>query len=56
MAQALEIERPYTNLKSYLAYKERGVDTLREHGSEIAELGDDEPAPGDESGSGEGTE
>lgn len=44
MARALEIERPYTNLKSYLAYKARGVDTLREHEEEIAELGDDDPA------------
>ena len=49
MAQALEIERPYTNLKSYLAYKQRGVDTLREHQEEIAELDDDaasDEAPG----------
>jgi hypothetical protein len=56
MAQALEIERPYANLKSYLAYKERGVDTLREHGTEIADLGEDEPATGDDTGSGEETE
>lgn len=49
MAQALEIERPYTNLKSYLEYKMRGVDTLREHEQEIADLGEDEPANGGES-------
>jgi hypothetical protein len=48
MAQALEIERPYTNLKSYLAYKERGVDTLREHEGEIAEIGEDESANDEE--------
>jgi hypothetical protein len=44
MAQALEIERPYTNLKNYLAYKERGVDKLREHEGEIAEIGVDDSA------------
>lgn len=43
MAQALEVERPYTNLKSYLEYKKRGADVLREHEQEIAELGEDEP-------------
>lgn len=41
MAQALEIDRPYTNLKSYLAYKQRGIDSLREHKEEIEELGED---------------
>lgn len=46
MAQALDIERPYTNLKSYLAYKQRGVDTLREHQREIADLGDEDPENG----------
>jgi hypothetical protein len=48
MAQAAEIERPYTNLKSYLEYKKRGVDALREHEREIAELGEDGPANGDD--------
>lgn len=38
MAQALEIERPYTNLKNYLAYKQRGADALREHKAEIDDL------------------
>jgi hypothetical protein len=42
MAKALDIERPYTNLKSYLEYKKRGIDTLRQHEDEIAHLGDDE--------------
>lgn len=42
MAKALEVERPYTNLKSYATYKEKGVDTLRKHQEEIAELGDDD--------------
>ena len=53
MAQALEIERPYTNLMSYLEYKKRGVDTLRAHESEIADLGDDDPANGRETENGE---
>ena len=49
MAQALEIERPYANLKNYLEYKKRGVDTLREHEQEIADLGEDGPVNGEES-------
>ncbi len=44
MARALEIDRPYLNLKTYAAYKERGVDTLREHKREIVELGEEEAA------------
>ncbi len=31
MAQALSVTRPYTNLKTYLEYEERGIDTLRAH-------------------------
>lgn len=49
MAQALEIERPYTNLKSYLEYKKRGVDTLREHEQEITNLGEDGAESSEES-------
>lgn len=44
MAKALDIERPYTNLKTYLEYKQRGVDTLRKYEKEISALGDDEPS------------
>ena len=43
MAKALDIERPYTNLKNYLEYKQRGVDTLHAHATEIAKLAEDEP-------------
>lgn len=43
MAKALDIERPYTNLKTYLEYKQRGIDTLRKYEKEISALGDDEP-------------
>ncbi len=42
MAQALAVTRPYSNLKTYLAYKERGVDSLRAHEKEIAKLAEEE--------------
>lgn len=42
MAKALEIQRPYTNLKTYLDYKKRGVDILKEHEEEINKLSDEE--------------
>jgi restriction endonuclease EcoRV len=42
MAQALSVTRPYMNLKTYLEYKERGVDTLRAHEKEIAKMAEDE--------------
>lgn len=56
MAQALDIQRPYTNLKSYLAYKQRGVDTLREHQEEIADLGEDDSVSGEEAENEDGAE
>ena len=48
MAQALNVKRPYTNLKSYLEYKERGIDTLRAHEREIAQLTEEDTAPNNE--------
>jgi hypothetical protein len=48
MAQALSVMRPYTNLKTFLEYKERGVDTLRAHEKEIAELAEDEAGKAEE--------
>ncbi len=42
MAKALEIERPYTNLKTYLEYKQRGIDVLKEHQEEINKLNEEE--------------
>jgi hypothetical protein len=48
MAQALSVTRPYTNLKTYLEYKERGVDTLRAHEKEIASLAEDETGKAEE--------
>ena len=38
MAKALEIQRPYINLKSYLEYKQRGINILAEHREEIINL------------------
>ncbi|MCX7012391.1 MAG: restriction endonuclease [Candidatus Sumerlaeota bacterium] len=52
MARALGTPRPYTDLKSYLAYKTRGVDVLREHKSLIEEMESDsigQPADDEES-------
>lgn len=54
MAKALEIPRPYTNLKSYLEYKQRGIDILEEHKEEIQKLNEDEAEKADEVDSGGG--
>ena len=48
MAQALSLTRPYMNLKTYLEYKERGVDTLRAHEKEIAKLAEDDAGKAEE--------
>ncbi len=48
MAQTLSVTRPYTNLKTYLEYKERGVDTLRAHVKEITKLAEDEAGKAEE--------
>jgi hypothetical protein len=37
MAEALKVPRPYTNLKQYLEYKKRGIETLTAHEKEIVE-------------------
>lgn len=44
----MDIGRPYTNLKTYLEYKQRGVDALRKYEKDIASLGDDEPDAGED--------
>jgi hypothetical protein len=49
MAKALEIPRPYTNLKSYLEYKERGINILVEHKEEIERLNEEDTEVGIES-------
>ena len=48
MALALSLERPYKDLKSYLEYKKRGVDTLRKHEKEIVKLAEDEAGKAEE--------
>ena len=50
MAQALSVTRPYMNLKTYLEYKERGVDTLRAHEKEIARMAEEEAGNPEEEG------
>lgn len=49
MAKALEITRPYTNLKSYLEYKRRGINILEEHAEEIKHLDEENTETGNES-------
>lgn len=48
MALAVSLDRPYMNLKTYLDYKKRGVDTLRAHEKEIIDLAEDEAAKAEE--------
>ncbi|GAB3976000.1 hypothetical protein GCM10028806_34820 [Spirosoma terrae] len=47
MAKALDIPRPYINLKTYLAYKKRGIDVLSKHEEEIKQLNEEEEASGE---------
>jgi hypothetical protein len=42
MAEALRVKRPYTNLREYIEYKKRGIDTLKAHEKEIVERADKE--------------
>jgi hypothetical protein len=42
MAKALEIPRPYTNLKTYLEYKQRGIGILSANEEIIKKLSDEE--------------
>jgi hypothetical protein len=42
MAKAFEIPRPYINLKTYLEYKERGINILEKHKAEIIKLSEEE--------------
>jgi len=43
MAEALKIKRPYINLKTFLEYKNKGIDKLRAHEKEIVKQAEDEP-------------
>ena len=42
MAEALRVKRPYTNLKEYLEYKKRGIETLKAHEKEIVKMAEQE--------------
>lgn len=53
MAKALEIPRPYTNLKSYLEYKQRGINILEQHREEIEKLNEEETEADIEAGNNE---
>jgi len=48
MAQALGVNRPYTNLKTYMEYKKRGIDVLKEHEKEIAKFAEEEAGDSEE--------
>lgn len=50
MAEALSVQRPYMNLKTYLEYKQRGIETLKAHEEEIAKLAEDEAPAAEEEG------
>ncbi len=47
---ALEITRPYTNLKSFLEYKQRGINILEEHKEEIEQLNEEEDVESEKGG------
>ncbi len=55
MAQALGAKRPYTNLKSYAEYKQRGIDVIKAHQQEIEKLSEEEE-PATDQGVPEGDE
>ena len=42
MAKALEIPRPYTNLKSYIEYKNKGHDILEKYKNVIEKFEEEE--------------
>ena len=44
MAQALSVKRPYANLKEYADYKQKGIESIRAHGKQIARLAAEEPS------------
>lgn len=53
MAQALGVQRPYTNLKSYSEYKQRGIDVIKAHKQEIEKLSEDEDPGADQESEGD---
>ena len=47
MAKALEIPRPYINLKTYMEYKKRGHNELAKHEEQIKKLSEEDEENGD---------
>jgi hypothetical protein len=48
MARSLEVVRPYTDLKSYSAYKQRGSETLQKFQDQIEQLPEETPSTDEE--------
>ena len=48
MARSLEVVRPYTDLKSYSIYKQRGTEILQKFQDQIEQLPEDTPSPDEE--------
>ncbi len=49
MAQALGVQRPYKDLKSYSEYKQRGIDVIKANKEELEKSSENED-PGAEEG------
>lgn len=48
MARSLEVTRPYTDLKSYSEYKQRGSEVLQKFQDQIEQLSDETPPVNEE--------
>ncbi len=42
MAQTAGVPRPYTNLKTYSEYKQRGIEIIKAHKQEIEKLSEED--------------
>lgn len=43
MARSLEISRPYSDLKSYFVYKQRGQEALQQHKEQLENFTENAP-------------
>ena len=50
MAQTVGVPRPYTNLKSYSEYKQRGIEILKANQQEIEKLSEDDNPTSEQEG------
>ncbi len=48
MATMAGVRRPYTNLKTYAEYKQRGIDVIRAHQQEIEKLAEEQESGGEQ--------